>query len=111
MRGDAGARALAVCRWAAPPLTTLCSHMDLRRTITRSESDRIGDGGEEDQKAIYDFGIQLGLAFQLQDDYLDTFGDPETFGKKIGGDILVDSYRVLGSHSMLSGILKKIQLI
>lgn len=37
---------------------------------------------------LYDFGINLGLAFQLQDDMLDTFGEQETFGKRIGGDIL-----------------------
>jgi geranylgeranyl diphosphate synthase type II len=42
----------------------------------------------EDQVAIYQFGIALGLAFQLQDDYLDTFGHQDTFGKQIGGDIL-----------------------
>lgn len=39
---------------------------------------------------MYDFGIALGLAFQLQDDFLDTFGNPEVFGKQIGGDILND---------------------
>ncbi len=39
---------------------------------------------------LYEFGINLGLAFQLQDDLLDTFGDQETFGKKIGGDILAN---------------------
>lgn len=43
---------------------------------------------DENADLIYDFGLNLGLAFQLQDDYLDTFGDPETFGKQVGGDIM-----------------------
>ena len=55
----------------------------------------IGKASERDQQAIYYFGIQLGLAFQLQDDYLDTFGDQDTFGKKIGGDILMEKKTIL----------------
>lgn len=47
----------------------------------------IGGADERDQDRIYDFGLNLGIAFQLQDDYLDTFGT-EDFGKKIGGDII-----------------------
>jgi len=48
----------------------------------------IADASTSDLDNISTFGIKLGLAFQIQDDYLDTFGNPQTFGKRIGGDIL-----------------------
>lgn len=48
----------------------------------------IGGAPEAEQLAIYNFGLSLGIAFQLQDDYLDVFGNPETFGKQVGGDII-----------------------
>lgn len=45
---------------------------------------------DSERNAFYKYGMKLGLAFQLQDDYLDTYGDPNIFGKNIGGDILND---------------------
>ncbi|MDO5104899.1 polyprenyl synthetase family protein [Capnocytophaga sp.] len=48
----------------------------------------------ENKQLIYDFGVRLGMAFQLQDDYLDTFGD-SSFGKQIGGDILENKKTML----------------
>ena len=47
----------------------------------------IGGASEAQAQALYDFGYQLGIAFQITDDYLDVYADPNVFGKNIGGDI------------------------
>lgn len=62
----------------------------------------VAQSSEESRKAIYDFGRYLGIAFQLQDDYLDAFGDPATFGKQIGGDILENKKTYLYLKSLES---------
>ncbi len=60
----------------------------------------IGGAGEEDANELYEFGRHIGIAFQLQDDILDTFGDPEKFGKKVGGDIAQNKKTILLLKSM-----------
>ena len=50
----------------------------------------VGGASNEDGKHLYEFGVKLGVAFQLWDDYLDAFGNPELTGKQPGGDILAD---------------------
>jgi geranylgeranyl diphosphate synthase, type II len=60
----------------------------------------LGGAGERNQNLIYEFGRKLGLAFQLQDDYLDAFGDPEKFGKQVGGDIKSNKKTFLLIHAL-----------
>lgn len=63
----------------------------------------IAGANAADRIKLYDFGVNLGIAFQLQDDILDTFGDPETFGKQVGGDIIVNKKTIL--HILLKKAL------
>ncbi len=60
----------------------------------------LGGAGERNQNLVYEFGRKLGLAFQVQDDYLDAFGDPEKFGKQIGGDIMANKKTFLLIHAL-----------
>lgn len=55
----------------------------------------IAGASQTDCRNLYDFGINIGLAFQLMDDLLDVYGDPATFGKRIGGDILCNKKTLL----------------
>jgi geranylgeranyl diphosphate synthase type II len=60
----------------------------------------LGGAGERNQHLLYEFGKKLGIAFQVQDDYLDAFGDPQKFGKQIGGDIMANKKTFLLLHAL-----------
>jgi geranylgeranyl diphosphate synthase, type II len=60
----------------------------------------LGGAGERNQQLLFEFGRKLGIAFQVQDDYLDAFGDPKKFGKQVGGDIKSNKKTFLFIHAM-----------
>ena len=59
----------------------------------------IGGASRYNQDHLYQFGLNLGTAFQVQDDYLDAFGDPAKFGKEVGGDIRQNKKTFLAIHA------------
>ena len=62
-----------------------------------------------DVEKLYEFGVKIGLAFQLQDDYLDVYGDPAVFGKKIGGDICCNkkTFMLITAYERAEGTTKE----
>ncbi|PKQ61161.1 polyprenyl synthetase family protein [Labilibaculum manganireducens] len=69
----------------------------------------MGDASSKDAELLYHFGVNLGMAFQLQDDLLDVFGDEAVFGKKIGGDILSNkkTFLLINALETASGDVEK----
>ena len=69
----------------------------------------LADAPDEDAENLYRFGEQIGLAFQLQDDYLDVYGDPKVFGKATGGDILSNkkTYMLINALAKADGNQRK----
>lgn len=71
----------------------------------------LANADEEVAAKLYDFALYLGMAFQLQDDVLDTFGDQQTFGKKIGGDILANKKTYLLIKALENAGEKQLQTL
>jgi geranylgeranyl diphosphate synthase, type II len=69
----------------------------------------MADAGSEDLHHLYEFGKNLGIAFQVQDDYLDAFGDPDKFGKKKGGDIVANkkTFLLIKAQEVADNIQKR----
>ncbi len=55
----------------------------------------VGGASQSESELLYEFGLDLGISFQIMDDYLDVYGDPEKFGKQVGGDILANKKTLL----------------
>ena len=69
----------------------------------------IGGAGKEQSELLYSFGKNLGIAFQLQDDILDVYGDPEKFGKQVGGDIISNkkTFMLIKAMELAKGEIKE----
>jgi geranylgeranyl diphosphate synthase type II len=87
-------------------LTEYLRMIELKTSVALAASLKIGGllggGGERNQNLLFEFGRKLGVAFQIQDDYLDAFGDPAKFGKQVGGDIMANKKTFLLIHAMES---------
>jgi len=85
------------------PLDAYLRMIELKTSVALAASLKVGSimggAGERNQNLLYEFGKKLGVAFQVQDDYLDAFGDPEKFGKQVGGDILSNKKTFLLIHA------------
>ncbi len=71
----------------------------------------VGGASDNNQQHIYSFGKNLGIAFQIQDDYLDAFGDPEKFGKQVGGDIKSNKKTFLMIHALATANSEELELL
>ncbi len=84
--------------------TAYLNMIELKTSVSLAASLQVGallgGSGEGNQKHLYEFGKNLGIAFQVQDDYLDAFGDPQKFGKRTGGDILANKKTFLLIHAL-----------
>ena len=82
-----------------PSIDDYMHMIELKTSVLLANAMRIGGyiagANESQQEALYQYGLHIGLAFQIQDDILDVYGDPKTFGKAVGGDICCNKKTIL----------------
>ena len=71
----------------------------------------IAGAGEKDKTEIYEFGQNIGLAFQIQDDILDLYADPEKFGKQVGGDVISNKKTLLHLTALNKATKEQLEII
>ncbi len=71
----------------------------------------IAGASESDKDAIYDFGLHIGLAFQIQDDILDLYADPEKFGKQVGGDVIANKKTILHLTAINKATKEQLEIV
>jgi geranylgeranyl diphosphate synthase type II len=94
------------------PLDTYIKMIQFKTSVLLGCSMKIGAlvGGatKKDAEALYEFALLLGTSFQIKDDYLDVYGDPEKFGKQVGGDILSNKKTLLWIEAEKRAALQRI---
>ncbi|MEJ6776612.1 MAG: polyprenyl synthetase family protein [Crocinitomicaceae bacterium] len=71
----------------------------------------IAGASESDKDAIYDFGLHIGLAFQIKDDILDLYADPEKFGKQVGGDVMANKKTILHLTAINKATKEQLEIV
>ena len=71
----------------------------------------VAEASDEDRGAIYDFGQHIGIAFQIQDDILDLYADPDKFGKQVGGDVIANKKTMLHLTAVKNATKEQLEVI
>ena len=71
----------------------------------------VAEASEEDREAIYNFGQHIGIAFQIQDDILDLYADPDKFGKQVGGDVIANKKTLLHLTALKNATKEQLEVM
>lgn len=71
----------------------------------------VAGASDSDKDAIYDFGLHIGLAFQIKDDILDLYADPEKFGKQVGGDVIANKKTILHLTAINKATKEQLEIV